>query len=148
MFQIDLKVLNPKMRDYLPRYQTSGSAGLDLCACLEEPLLLKAGESALVPTGLAIFLQNPEVVALIFPRSGLGAKHGIILGNGTGVIDSDYQGEIKISLFNRSNKDFVIQPFERIAQMVIMPILRARFVEVQEFTPSERAENGFGSTGK
>lgn len=148
MFQIDLKVLNPKMRDYLPRYQTAGSAGLDLCACLEEPLLLKAGESALVPTGLAIFLQNPEVVALIFPRSGLGAKHGIILGNGTGVIDSDYQGEIKISLFNRSNKDFVIQPFERVAQMVIMPIIRAHFVEVQEFTPSERAENGFGSTGK
>ncbi len=147
LLNVELKILNPKIRDFLPQYQTSGAAGLDLCACLDAPFILKTGESALIPTGLAIYLQNPEVMALIFPRSGLGHKNGIVLGNGTGVIDSDYQGEIKVSLFNRSHSDFTIEPFCRIAQMVIVPVLHANFVEVADFLPSARGAGGFGSTG-
>ena len=147
VLNVELKILNPKIRDFLPKYQSAGAAGLDLCACLDSPLTLKAGESALIPTGLAMYLQNPGVVALIFPRSGLGHKNGIVLGNGTGVIDSDYQGEIKVSLFNRSRADFVIEPFSRIAQMVIVPILHAQFSEVSDFTPTARGAGGFGSTG-
>ncbi len=144
---VELKILNPAVKNHLPRYQSAGAAGLDLCACIDAPRVLKAGESALIPTGFAIFLKNTEIAAFIFPRSGLGHKNGIVLGNGTGVIDSDYQGEIMVSLWNRSGDDFTIEPFARIAQMVILPVCHARFLEVAEFTPTARGAGGFGSTG-
>lgn len=146
--QVELKVLNPKIADLLPAYATEGSAGLDLRACLDEALTLKAGEVVLIPTGLAVHLANPDYAAVLLPRSGLGHKHGIVLGNLVGLIDSDYQGELKISLWNRSTEDFVVQPMERIAQMVILPVVQAEFKPVDEFAASERGEGGFGSTGK
>lgn len=146
--QVELKVLNPKIADLLPAYATEGSAGLDLRACLDEALTLKAGEVVLIPTGLAVHLANPDYAAVLLPRSGLGHKHGIVLGNLVGLIDSDYQGELKVSLWNRSTEDFVVQPMERIAQMVILPVVQAEFKPVDEFAASERGEGGFGSTGK
>lgn len=144
---IQLKVLNPKIADQLPQYATAGSAGLDLRACIDEPLTLAAGETKLIPTGLAIFLNDPTLAAVLLPRSGLGHKHGIVLGNLVGLIDSDYQGELMVSLWNRSNQVFEVQPFERIAQMVIVPVVQADFQLVEEFAQSERGEGGFGSTG-
>lgn len=148
MLQVELKVLNPKMAEYLPTYATTGSAGLDLRACLDEAVTLQPNEVFLVPTGLSIFLANPNYAALLLPRSGLGHKHGIVLGNLVGLIDSDYQGELKVSLWNRSQEPFVIEPMERIAQMMIVPVAQADFKVVDEFAASDRGEGGFGSTGK
>ncbi|MDO4998176.1 MAG: dUTP diphosphatase [Neisseria sp.] len=145
---VELKVLNPKMQEFLPTYATAGSAGLDLRACLDEAVTLQAGEVFLVPTGLAIHLANPNYAAVLLPRSGLGHKHGIVLGNLVGLIDSDYQGELKVSLWNRGKEAFTIEPLERIAQMVIVPVVQAQFKVVDEFEQSERGEGGFGSTGK
>ncbi|WP_027212299.1 dUTP diphosphatase [Burkholderia sp. WSM2232] len=145
---LDLKILDARMRDQLPAYATSGSAGLDLRACLNEPLTLKPGDTALVPTGLAIHVGDPGYAALILPRSGLGHKHGIVLGNLVGLIDSDYQGELMISTWNRGETTFVLNPMERLAQLVIVPVVQARFNIVDEFAQSERGAGGFGSTGK
>jgi len=132
----------------LPAYATPGSAGLDLRACLNEPLTLDANAWRLVPTGIAIYLKDPAYAALILPRSGLGHKHGIVLGNLVGLIDSDYQGQLMVSAWNRSDVAFTIEPMERIAQLVIVPVLQARFNLVNEFPASERGEGGYGSTGK
>jgi len=145
---IDLKILDPRLQDNLPAYATPGSAGLDLRACLDAPLTLAANAWQLVPTGIAIHLANPGYAAMILPRSGLGHKHGIVLGNLVGLIDSDYQGQLMVSAWNRSETAFTIEPMERIAQLVIVPVVQARFNVVSEFVASERGENGYGSTGK
>ena len=145
--KIDVRVLDARMKDELPRYATPGSAGLDLRACLAEPLTLAPGACELVGTGLAIHLADPGYAALILPRSGLGHKHGIVLGNLVGLIDSDYQGELKISAWNRSQSAFVIQPMERLAQLVVVPVVQAQFNLVHAFAPTERGEGGYGSTG-
>lgn len=145
---IDLKVLDPRIGSQLPHYATPGSAGLDLRACLDAPLTLNPGETRLIPTGLAIHLADPGYAALILPRSGLGHKHGVVLGNLVGLIDSDYQGELMVSLWNRGQEPFTVQPLERIAQMVIVPVVQAKFRLVQEFGQSQRGAGGFGSTGK
>ncbi|MBQ9184226.1 MAG: dUTP diphosphatase [Neisseriaceae bacterium] len=145
---IQLKILDQRIAKQLPQYATTGSAGLDMRACIDAPITLKSGESALIPTGLAIHLADPNMAAVLLPRSGLGHKNGIVLGNLVGLIDSDYQGEVKVSLWNRSNTDFVIEPFARIAQMVIIPVIQAAFEVVDEFDASERGAGGFGSTGK
>jgi dUTP pyrophosphatase len=146
--KLDLKILDARMRDQLPAYATTGSAGLDLRACLDEPLTLKPGETALVPTGLAIHVGDPGYAALILPRSGLGHKHGIVLGNLVGLIDSDYQGQLMISTWNRGETTFVLNPMERLAQLVIVPVVQAEFNIVDDFDTSERGAGGFGSTGK
>ncbi|CAE6703949.1 Deoxyuridine 5'-triphosphate nucleotidohydrolase [Paraburkholderia domus] len=146
--KLDLKILDARMRDQLPAYATAGSAGLDLRACLEEPLTLKPGETALVPTGLAIHVADPGYAALILPRSGLGHKHGIVLGNLVGLIDSDYQGQLMISTWNRGETTFVLNPMERLAQLVIVPVVQAEFNIVDDFETSDRGAGGFGSTGK
>ncbi|MGF6773221.1 dUTP pyrophosphatase [Paraburkholderia sp. GAS199] len=146
--KLDLKILDARMRDQLPAYATTGSAGLDLRACLDEPLTLKPGETALVPTGLAIHVGDPGYAALILPRSGLGHKHGIVLGNLVGLIDSDYQGQLMISTWNRGETTFVLNPMERLAQLVIVPVVQAEFNIVDDFAQSERGAGGFGSTGK
>jgi dUTP pyrophosphatase len=146
--KLDLKILDARMRDQLPAYATTGSAGLDLRACLDEPLTLKPGETALVPTGLAIHVADPGYAALILPRSGLGHKHGIVLGNLVGLIDSDYQGQLMISTWNRGETTFVLNPMERLAQLVIVPVVQAEFNIVDDFEQSERGAGGFGSTGK
>ena len=148
MMNIDLKVIDPRMADQLPAYATPGSAGLDLRACLDEPLTLAANAWQLVPTGIAIYLHDPGFAAMILPRSGLGHKHGIVLGNLVGLIDSDYQGQLMVSAWNRSDVAFTIEPMERIAQLVIVPVVQARFNVVTEFPASERGESGYGSTGK
>ena len=148
MLNIDIKILDPRMADQLPAYATPGSAGLDLRACLTEPLSLQANAWQLVPTGIAIFLKDPRYAAMILPRSGLGHKHGIVLGNLVGLIDSDYQGQLMVSAWNRSDTAFTIAPMERIAQLVIVPVLQARFNLVNEFPASVRGEGGYGSTGK
>ena len=148
MKTIDVKILDARMRDQLPAYATTGSAGLDLRACLDEPLTLKPGETALVPTGLAIHVGDPGYAALILPRSGLGHKHGIVLGNLVGLIDSDYQGQLMISTWNRGETTFVLNPMERLAQLVIVPVVQAEFNIVDDFDSSERGAGGFGSTGK
>lgn len=145
---IALKILNPAVKDVLPAYATPGSAGLDLRAALEVPLTLAPGATALIPTGIAIHLGDPNLAAMILPRSGLGHKHGIVLGNLVGLIDSDYQGELKISAWNRSAEAYTIAPLDRIAQLVIVPVLQAAFAVVDDFEASERAQSGFGSTGK
>ncbi|WP_281174482.1 dUTP diphosphatase [Stenoxybacter acetivorans] len=145
--EIELKILNPKMADYLPHYATVGSAGMDLHACLDESLLLPPGDTVLIPTGIAIHLSSPAYAAMLLPRSGLGHKNGIVLGNLVGLIDSDYQGELKVSLWNRGKEAFEIEPLARIAQMVIVPVVQAAFKVVDEFRQSERGEGGFGSTG-
>ena len=147
MTVIDLKVLDPRAADTLPAYATPGSAGLDLRAILDAPLVLAPGESALVPTGLAIHIADPSLAAMILPRSGLGHKHGIVLGNLVGLIDSDYQGQLMVSCWNRGQAAFTIQPMERIAQMVIVPVVQASFRRVDDFEASHRGEGGFGSTG-
>ncbi|MBB5400891.1 dUTP diphosphatase [Paraburkholderia sp. BR13439] len=146
--KLDLKILDQRMREQLPAYATTGSAGLDLRACLDEPLTLKPGETALVPTGLAIHVGDPGYAALILPRSGLGHKHGIVLGNLVGLIDSDYQGQLMISTWNRGETTFVLNPMERLAQLVIVPVVQARFNIVDDFEESVRGAGGFGSTGK
>jgi dUTP pyrophosphatase len=145
---IDLKVLDPRMADQLPAYATAGSAGLDLRACLDAPLVLEPGQTELLPTGLAIHVADPGLAALILPRSGLGHKHGIVLGNLVGLIDSDYQGQLMVSCWNRGHSVFTVQPMERIAQLVIVPVVQARFRQVEAFGGSDRGEGGFGSTGQ
>lgn len=145
--EVEMKVLDERMADFVPTYATAGSAGLDLRACLDEEVVLQPGETFLVPTGLAIYLADPAYAAVLLPRSGLGHKHGIVLGNLVGLIDSDYQGELKVSLWNRGSEPFAVKPFERIAQMVIVPIVQAHFKRVEEFVGSSRGEGGFGSTG-
>ena len=146
---IDVKILDPRLADQLPAYATPGSAGLDLRACLDAPLTLQPNAWQLVPTGMAIYLKDPAYAALILPRSGLGHKHGIVLGNLVGLIDSDYQGQLMVSAWNRSDVAFTIEPMERIAQLVIVPVVQAEFCIVDEFAAaSERGEGGYGSTGK
>ena len=145
---VDLRVLDARIGDQLPAYATPGSAGLDLRACLDAPLTLAPNAWQLVPTGMAIYLQNPGYAALILPRSGLGHKHGIVLGNLVGLIDSDYQGQLMVSAWNRSDVAFTIAPMERIAQLVIVPVVQATFHVVTEFAASVRGEGGYGSTGK
>jgi dUTP pyrophosphatase len=145
---LDVKIIDPRMADQLPAYATPGSAGLDLRACLDAPLTLAPNAWQLVPTGIAIWLRDPGYAALILPRSGLGHKHGIVLGNLVGLIDSDYQGQLMVSAWNRSDTSFTIEPMERIAQLVIVPVMQARFNIVQEFPPTQRGEGGYGSTGK
>lgn len=150
--KVDIKILDERMRDQLPTYATNGSAGLDLRACLDEALILAPGETRLIPTGLAIHLANPGYVAMIYPRSGLGHKEGIVLGNLTGVIDADYQGQLMVSLWNRnsihSGKYVTINPLDRIAQLVVVPVQQIQLNVVDEFDASERGTGGFGSTGK
>jgi dUTP pyrophosphatase len=146
--KIDVKILDPRMVDQLPSYATPGSAGLDLRACLEEPLTLAPNAWQLVPTGIAIHLCDPNYAAMILPRSGLGHKHGIVLGNLVGLIDSDYQGQLMVSAWNRSPVAFTIEPMERIAQLVVVPVVQAQFNVVKEFPASQRGEGGYGSTGK
>ena len=145
---IDVKNIDPRMADQLPTYATPGSAGLDLRACLDAPLTLEANQWKLVPTGIAIYLKDPGYAALILPRSGLGHKHGIVLGNLVGLIDSDYQGQLMVSAWNRSAVSFTIDPMERIAQLVIVPVVQASFRVVEDFPLSARGEGGYGSTGK
>jgi dUTP pyrophosphatase len=145
---IDVKIIDPRMVDQLPTYATPGSAGLDLRACLDVPLTLEANQWKLVPTGIAIYLKDPGYAALILPRSGLGHKHGIVLGNLVGLIDSDYQGQLMVSAWNRSAVSFTIDPMERIAQLVIVPVVQASFRVVEDFPLSARGEGGYGSTGK
>ena len=147
--KIDVKILDPRIAEQLPAYATPGSAGLDLRACLDAPLTLAPNAWQLVPTGMAIHLADPAYAAMILPRSGLGHKHGIVLGNLVGLIDSDYQGQLMVSAWNRSSVAFTIEPMERIAQLVIVPVVQAQFNIVQEFlAASERGEGGYGSTGK
>jgi len=148
MTTIALKVLDERMAAHLPAYATPGSAGLDLRACLDAPLVLAPGQTELIPTGLAIHIGDPGLAAMILPRSGLGHKHGIVLGNLVGLIDSDYQGPLMVSCWNRGASAFTVQPLERIAQLVIVPVVQASFRRVDEFGASERGEGGFGSTGK
>jgi len=148
MNTVDLRLLDARMRDYLPAYASAGSAGLDLRACLNEPLTLNPGDTHLIRTGLAVHIKDPAYAALILPRSGLGHKHGIVLGNLVGLIDSDYQGELMVSTWNRGQDTFVLQPFERLAQLVVVPIQQVQFNLVDEFTASQRGEDGFGSTGR
>ena len=145
---IEVKVLDPRMAGQLPAYATSGSAGLDLRACLDAPLVLEPGRAELVSTGLAIHIADPGLAAMILPRSGLGHKHGIVLGNLVGLIDSDYQGPLMVSCWNRGSMPFTLAPFERIAQLVVVPVVQADFRVVDTFHASERGEGGFGSTGK
>lgn len=148
MHQIDVKLLDARLREHPPAYATAGSAGLDLRACLNGPLCLHPGETALIPSGLAIHLADPGLAAMILPRSGLGHRHGIVLGNLVGLIDSDYQGQIFVSVWNRGRESFTVQPMERIAQLVVVPVLQVGFKLVDEFADSTRGEGGFGSTGK
>ena len=148
MTTIDLKVLDERIASQLPQYATPGSAGLDLRACIDEALIIEPGQTQLIPTGLAIHVADPGLAAIILPRSGLGHKHGIVLGNLVGLIDSDYQGPLMVSCWNRSGKAFTVQPFERVAQLVIVPVVQATFRQVQEFGASQRGEGGFGSTGR
>jgi dUTP pyrophosphatase len=148
MKTIDVKILDPRMQDQLPHYATAGSAGLDLRACIDAPLTLEPGQTVLVPTGLAIHIGDPGYAAMILPRSGLGHKNGIVLGNLVGLIDSDYQGQLMVSTWNRSAVAFTLQPMDRLAQLVIVPVLQVGFNIVDEFASSDRGAGGFGSTGK
>jgi dUTP pyrophosphatase len=148
MKTIDLKIIDARMRDQLPSYATPGSAGLDLRACIEAPLTIEPGSTHLIPTGLAIHIADPAYAAMILPRSGLGHKHGIVLGNLVGLIDSDYQGELMVSTWNRGATAFVLNPMDRLAQLVIVPVLQVGFRVVDSFEESDRGAGGFGSTGK
>lgn len=150
MQKIDVKILDPRLGNEfpLPTYATSGSAGLDLRACLEQRLTVPAGETVLIPTGLSIYIADPNLAAVILPRSGLGHKHGIVLGNLVGLIDSDYQGPLMVSLWNRSNEPFTIEVGDRIAQLVFVPVVQAEFNIVEDFRQTERGEGGFGHSGK
>jgi dUTP pyrophosphatase len=146
--KLDVRILDPRLYDSLPHYATAGSAGLDLRACIDAPLVLGPGETQLIPTGIAIHLEDAGYAALLLPRSGLGHKHGIVLGNLVGLIDSDYQGPVMVSCWNRGRDPFTVQPLERIAQMVIVPVVQARLNIVDEFAASTRGSGGFGSTGR
>lgn len=146
--KMDVKILDTRLRDQLPHYATIGSAGLDLRACIDTPMMLAPGETQLIPTGMAIHLADPGFAALILPRSGLGHKHGIVLGNLVGLIDSDYQGQLMVSAWNRSQQAFELTPMERLAQLVIVPVVQAEFNVVDEFDTSQRGDGGFGSTGR
>ncbi|MGL5632088.1 MAG: dUTP diphosphatase [Azovibrio sp.] len=148
MYRLDVKILDPRLKEQLPQYGSPGAAGLDLRACINEPLQLNPGDTTLVPTGIAIHLDDPGLAALILPRSGLGHKHGIVLGNLVGLIDSDYQGEIMISTWNRGKDPFVLNPFERLAQLVVVPVLQVSLNVVDDFEATQRGEGGFGSTGR
>jgi dUTP pyrophosphatase len=148
MQPIDLKILDRRMADFLPAYATPGSAGLDLRACLDEPVQLEPGQTRLIPTGLALHIADPGLAAVILPRSGLGHRHGIVLGNLVGLIDSDYQGPLMVSCWNRSDTAFTMQPMERLAQLVFVPVVQAQFRIVDDFDASERGAGGFGSTGR
>src|SRR6201991_1013131 len=148
MKKLDVRILDERIRAHLPAYSTHGSAGLDLRACVEAPLTLAPGDASLIPTGLAIHIGDPGYAAMILPRSGLGHKHGIVLGNLVGLIDSDYQGQLMVSTWNRGDTAFTLNPMERLAQMVIVPVVQAELNIVDEFVSSERGEGGFGSTGK
>ena len=148
MRKIDVKILDARLKDQLPTYATPGSAGLDLRACIDEAMTLQPGATELIPTGMAIHIDTPDLAAIILPRSGLGHKHGIVLGNLVGLIDSDYQGQLFVSCWNRSSTPFVLNPMERIAQLVMVPVARIGFNVVDDFDASERGEGGFGSTGK
>ena len=148
MHCIDVKILDPRLNDTPPHYATPGSAGLDLRACISEPLDIQPGQTVLVPTGMAIHLADPGLAAMILPRSGLGHKHGIVLGNLVGLIDSDYQGELMVSVWNRGQQGFLLNPLDRIAQLVVVPVLQVAFNVVSDFSASDRGEGGFGSTGK
>jgi dUTP pyrophosphatase len=148
MKTVNVKILDPRMKEQMPAYATPGSAGLDLRACLDAPLVIQPGETHLVPTGLAIHIADPGYAAMILPRSGMGHKHGIVLGNLVGLIDSDYQGQLMVSTWNRGQTAFTLNPMERLAQLVIVPVLQVGFNVVEEFGDSERGAGGFGSTGK
>lgn len=148
MHRIDVKILDPRLNDTPPHYATPGSAGLDLRACIAEALDIQPGQTVLVPTGMAIHLADPGLAAMILPRSGLGHKHGIVLGNLVGLIDSDYQGELMVSVWNRGQLGFLLNPLDRIAQLVVVPVLQVAFNVVSDFSASDRGEGGFGSTGK
>jgi dUTP pyrophosphatase len=145
---LEVRILDPRIREHLPHYATAGAAGLDLRACLDTPLELLPGDSRLVHSGLAIHLGDPGLAAVVLPRSGLGSKHGIVLGNLVGLIDSDYQGEVMVSVWNRGAKAFTIQPLERIAQLVVVPVVQVELAVVEEFAASARGAGGFGSTGR
>ena len=148
MKTLDVKVLDPRLRGSLPQYATAGAAGLDLRACVDRPVTLAPGAAELVPSGIAIHLADPGLAAIVLPRSGLGHKHGIVLGNLVGLIDSDYQGQIMVSVWNRSGAAFTINPMDRIAQLVVVPVVQVKLNVVEEFAASERGAGGFGSTGK
>jgi dUTP pyrophosphatase len=148
MTVIDVKVLDPRLAGQMPSYATPGSAGLDLRACVDAPLHLEPGQTVLIPTGLSIHIADPGLAAIILPRSGLGHKHGIVLGNLVGLIDSDYQGQLMVSCWNRSEHHYALQPMERLAQVVIVPVVHAAFEVVDEFAESSRSAGGFGSTGR
>ena len=148
MHKLDIKILDPRIKDNLPHYATAGAAGLDLRACIDAPIELKPGATELVPSGIAIHLADPGLAAMVLPRSGLGHKHGIVLGNLVGLIDSDYQGQIFVSLWNRGGSAFMLNPLERIAQLVVVPVLQVELNVVDDFAASERGAGGFGSTGK
>jgi len=146
--ELDVRILDARLRDNLPRYATAGAAGLDLRACIEAPVEIGPGASVVVPTGLAIHLKDPGRAAIVLPRSGLGTRHGIVLGNLVGLIDSDYQGQIMVSLWNRSDTAFRLEPMERVAQLVVIPVTQVTLRVVEAFAASERGEGGFGSTGR
>jgi dUTP pyrophosphatase len=148
MQKLQVKIIDERMRDQLPQYATQGSAGLDLRACLSEAIDIAPGQTTLVPTGIAIFINDPNYCAMILPRSGLGHKHGIVLGNLVGLIDSDYQGQLMVSTWNRGSTSFRLEPMERLAQLVIVPVLQIEWAIVDEFASSARGDGGFGSTGK
>jgi len=148
MTTIDIRILDPRLKEQMPTYATPGSAGLDLRACIDQAITINPGETCLIPGGIAIHLADPGLAAIVLPRSGLGHKHGIVLGNLVGLIDSDYQGQIFISCWNRSQATFMLNPLERIAQLIIVPVIRASFHVVDSFEQSHRGEGGFGSTGK
>ena len=148
MQRLEVRILDPRIRDSLPHYATPGAAGLDLRACLDAALTLQPGDSQLVPSGIAIHLGDPGLAAVVLPRSGLGAKHGIVLGNLVGLIDSDYQGQIFVSVWNRGQAAFTIQPLERIAQLVVVPVVQVELAVVEQFEASHRGGGGFGSTGR
>ena len=148
MKKLDVRILDPRIRDQLPHYATTGSAGIDLRACIDKPLTLAPGQTELVPTGIAIHLADPGLAAVVLPRSGLGHKHGIVLGNLVGLIDSDYQGQLFVSTWNRGNTPFVLNPMERLAQLVVVPVVQVELNVVADFAQSPRGAGGFGSTGK
>jgi dUTP pyrophosphatase len=147
MRKLEVRILDDRIRSMLPQYATAGAAGLDLRACVDAPLTLRPGDSQLVPSGIAIHLGDPGFAAVVLPRSGLGAKHGIVLGNLVGLIDSDYQGQVLVSVWNRGNAAFTIQPLDRIAQLIVVPVVQVEFEVVEEFAASGRGAGGFGSTG-
>ncbi|WP_018610296.1 dUTP diphosphatase [Uliginosibacterium gangwonense] len=148
MQTLDIKILDPRLQDAMPQYGTAGAAGLDLRACIDAPLTLNPGDTHLIPSGMAIHLADPGLAALILPRSGLGHKHGIVMGNLVGLIDSDYQGQVFVSTWNRGKEPFTIQPMDRIAQLVVVPVVQMALNVVTDFEASERGSGGFGSTGR